>query len=74
MSRQDLRRVPLNVNVLILVFFGCLEFSFFQFSSQELNADVKIVTLKWLENCFKRGRVLETEPYEIPEQKKDSDL
>lgn len=46
---------------------------YFQFSSQELNAGVKIVSLKWLENCFKRGRILETEPYEITELK-DSDL
>jgi len=45
-----------------------------KFSSQELNAGVKIVSLKWLENSFKKGRILETEPYEIPEQKKDSDL
>jgi len=45
-----------------------------KFSSQELNAGVKIVSLKWLENCFTKGRILKTEPYEIPEQKKDSDL
>lgn len=51
-----------------------LFFLFFQFSSQELNAGVKIVSLKWLENSFKKGRILETERYEIPEQKKDSDL
>ena len=56
------------------LFSDVLNSVYFQFSSQELNAGVKIVSLKWLENCFKRGRILETEPYEITEQEKDSDL
>ncbi|XP_068681305.1 chromodomain-helicase-DNA-binding protein 1-like isoform X2 [Montipora foliosa] len=39
-------------------------------STQELMAAVKIVSLKWLVNCFKRGRKLVTKPYEI--QRTDS--
>ena len=56
------------------LFSDVLNSVYFQFSSQGLNAGVKVVSLKWLENCFKKGRLVDTEPYEITEQKKDSDL
>ncbi|XP_078362236.1 chromodomain-helicase-DNA-binding protein 1-like isoform X2 [Oculina patagonica] len=42
------------------------------FSSQELNAGVKVVSLKWLESCFRKGRILDTAPYELKQQ--DIDL
>lgn len=34
-------------------------------SSQELNDDVKVVSSKWLESCFRKRRIQETAPYEI---------
>ncbi|PFX20700.1 Chromodomain-helicase-DNA-binding protein 1-like [Stylophora pistillata] len=36
-----------------------------QHSSQELNDDVKVVSSKWLESCFRKRRIQETAPYEI---------
>ena len=43
----------------------------FQHSSQELNDDVKVVSSKWLESCFRKRRIQETEPYEKQRKEKN---
>jgi len=46
----------------------CGNFDDENFPSQELNTGVKFVSLKWLENCLRRGRILDTRTYEIKRQ------
>ncbi|XP_027059374.1 chromodomain-helicase-DNA-binding protein 1-like isoform X2 [Pocillopora damicornis] len=40
-------------------------------SSQELNDDVKVVSSKWLESCFRKRRIQETAPYEKQRKEKN---
>ncbi|CAH3149874.1 unnamed protein product [Porites lobata] len=44
----------------------CTEYEEDNFPSQsELNTGVKIVSVKWLESCFRKGRIVDTRPYKI---------
>lgn len=46
----------------------CDKYDEANFPSQELDVGVKIVSLKWLETCFRKGRILDTRLYEIKTQ------
>lgn len=79
---SDSRIIPLKLTTFQhlspIFFFLVLKLSIpyfinfhFQHSSQELNDDVKVVSSKWLESCFRKRRIQETAPYEKQRKEKN---